>query len=599
MSSVEPFKPQSLSIRKLFGDADSFYRIPRYQRPYKWSDEEVDKLWEDITDAWENDKPNYFLGSIITARPKDEKSAAYLDVVDGQQRLTTLMILFCVMRDLYPNLNASLMETDPFAINSDAIRSSIVINGKIPRLKLVTHSQHQSDFEALVLNGDTRMLEKPKKRDLSMDQEPKFKFMNAAALFKTHLQALGEAGVGELANFLFDHVHLIRIDCQDREFAIRLFQVLNDRGLDLTAADLIKSLLIERLHTKYAEAPAVLEEKENQFIADWRSMEQTANGVQLALDDLFTLYEYYRLAANPKRALYDEMTVLLADQDPNGVAAELKNFANNYATQVYHTMDRSIHCLWYLRWSVHWKSILLAAVQSGRTDLSSLASAICRFYYLYWIAGKTLPLVKQTSFNVIKALKDGKSLDEIEADLNARLVEHRILPAVLESIASRDIASEPWCKPLLLMMEYHSTDSTAQAHIELNRDLHLEHILPEKWYRFPQWGHIRQSDADEWLNSAGNVTLLSGSKNIEASNNPFHTKLDVYRGKGKYKDKDEGITAFNITQSIVNAQEKGAFDGDWNVEAMKARREWFMTQVGKLLQIDTTVPIGPPVMTTT
>ena len=101
----EPFKPLSLSIGELFGNKDALYKIPQYQRPYKWEDEQVDKLWDDIYDAFENREDNYFLGSIITAKPRDNEKSAYVDVVDGQQRLTTLMILFCVIRDLFPEIN--------------------------------------------------------------------------------------------------------------------------------------------------------------------------------------------------------------------------------------------------------------------------------------------------------------------------------------------------------------------------------------------------------------------------------------------------------------------------------------------------------------
>ena len=86
------FKPQSLTIKQLFGNADALYQIPRYQRPYSWGEEQLEKLWDDLKDAIEND-PYYFLGSIITAKPQDASN--YIDVVDGQQRLTTLLILLC------------------------------------------------------------------------------------------------------------------------------------------------------------------------------------------------------------------------------------------------------------------------------------------------------------------------------------------------------------------------------------------------------------------------------------------------------------------------------------------------------------------------
>lgn len=56
----EPFKPQSLSVEELFGNKDALYKIPQYQRPYKWDDEQVEKLWDDLFEAFENGEKNYF-----------------------------------------------------------------------------------------------------------------------------------------------------------------------------------------------------------------------------------------------------------------------------------------------------------------------------------------------------------------------------------------------------------------------------------------------------------------------------------------------------------------------------------------------------------
>lgn len=157
----DPFKPLSLSIKELFGNTDSLYKIPQYQRPYKWEDEQVDRLWDDIYEAYENGEDNYFLGSVITAKPRDDEKSAYVDVVDGQQRLTTLMIMFCVLRDTFPNLNKNESDENPHAVDIDTLNSSIAVNGKAKRLKLFTHMQHQSDFESIILNGDTSKLKKP------------------------------------------------------------------------------------------------------------------------------------------------------------------------------------------------------------------------------------------------------------------------------------------------------------------------------------------------------------------------------------------------------------------------------------------------------
>lgn len=183
-------------------------------------------------------EPNYLLGSIITAKP--EETSNYLDIVDGQQRLTTLLILLCVCRDLYPDINEEKLDID-----SSMIKTSIKLNDRFERLRLKTHSNHESDFQELIIKeGKSNKNKRPYKKELRIEQEPKFKFRNTSAFFTEKLSELGKEKSGLFINYLFNNVKIIRIDCQSVSFAIKLFQVLNDRGLDLSNSDLIKSFLI-------------------------------------------------------------------------------------------------------------------------------------------------------------------------------------------------------------------------------------------------------------------------------------------------------------------------------------------------------------------
>lgn len=582
----EPFKPLSLSIGELFGNKDALYKIPQYQRPYKWEDEQVDKLWEDIYDAFENNEDNYFLGSVITAKPRDNEKSAYVDVVDGQQRLTTLMILFCVIRDLYPEINKDKTTDNLFAVDLDTISASISHLGKADRLKLYTHSQHQSDFHNNIINGNTSDLKKPYKYQIRTDEEPKFKFINTAVIFRNKLSELGQEQSEELINYLFNQVKIIRIDCKNREFAIKLFQVLNDRGMDLTAADLIKSFLLEKLYSKYKDDQDTSKIKEERFIADWREMEQTIKTGDINLNDLFIIYEYYILGQNPKKSLYDELQDAFSPLDPNEVIADIKKFANTYYKSIYESRNSIIYSFWYIRWNMYWKSILLTALHTDYAEFDALTKGLRRFYYLYWIAGKTLSQIKQTSFNLIKWIKDKKPMSEINKELQDKLDKDNIVSMALYSLQSEQIAFEMWFKPLLLMMEYNATDESKSVFIDLNHDLHLEHILPIKYEKFVEWRHITKEVAIKWLNSAGNITLLSGAKNIEASNNPFNVKMDVYKGKGKYDNKDEKITAFTITQQIVKDYDSKKYNQQWNIGSLTDRWKWFFGEIGQLLDIE-------------
>lgn len=578
------FTPQSLTIKQIFGNADSFYQIPRYQRPYKWDDEQIDKLWDDIYEAYQNNDKNYFLGSIILANSNDD-SSTYWDVVDGQQRLTTLIILFRVVIVLFPDINKIEVNKNLAAVDKGVLESSIFYNQKTQRIKLYTHDQHQSDFNDFIIKGDVSKWKRPYKYQVHADESPKFKFINAACVLKEKLETITEDEAGRFINFLFNSVYIIRINCSTREFAIRMFQVLNDRGLDLTPADLIKSYLMERLETKYKENKEIAKKKEDVFITDWRALEQIIKDLDIDINEMLVVYEYYLLGENPKKSLYDELVTQFKDKDPNEVINDFKNFTELYKNEIHNAVQNSIYGFWYLRWNIYWKSILLAALHQNYTDYEKLKKSLLRFYYLYWIAGKTLSKIKQTSFNMIKWVKENKSVNDIINELNKKIDDDRILKDASDNLKSINVYNTPWIKPLLLMIEYNQADSNLPF-IELNNDLHIEHILPHEYQKFNEWTSIiNKETAIEWLNRPGNLTLLCGSKNIEASNNPFDKKIKVYSGKGLYEDKDTKITAFNITQKIVNDYNANIYQKQWNENAIKDRWNWFCGEVEKLMDI--------------
>jgi uncharacterized protein with ParB-like and HNH nuclease domain len=578
------FRPSSLTIKQLFGNTDSLYQIPRYQRAYSWGDDQLEKLWDDLIEAKEND-PNYFLGSVITA--KSEDSTSYLDIVDGQQRLTTLTILLCVYRDLFPNINEDLLDTDPFAIDNKVIGSSIRFNDRFERLRLRTHSNHQSDFDTIVLNGDTTSLKKPTKQDLRKD-EPKHKFINTAHFFTNKLKDLGKDDAGALINYLFNSVKIIRIDCQSVAFAIKLFQVLNDRGLDLSNADLIKSFLIGQIQKKYVADGELKKQKEDQFMDDWKVCENYSNDTQTSLNDLFVMYEYYTLAQNPKKSLYDELVVQFSDKDSNQIITNVKLFVENYKREIYEREDKLTYSFFYISWGMYWRTILLTALTENYSEYNEFVKLFRRYYYLNWIAGFTLTKIKQTSFNIIKWLKENRTLEFIKGELELNLSQNDTIRKATENLKG-DIYYESWCKPLLFMIEYQQTDDSSLNFFEMSdTKIQVEHILPQKYKSNIEWNTKFEGNEtiSKWINTGGNLTLLSGKKNRDASNYSFDKKIIAYNGKGYYADDSEGITAFRITQNIVNHYNDNTYNKQWTEQSIIDRWNWFCGQVEVILEID-------------
>ena len=577
------FKPNSLTINKLFTDAEALYQIPRYQRPYKWGDDQVDKLWDDLWESYSNEETNYFLGSLITA--KAAYGTNYFDVVDGQQRLTTLTILFAVVRDLYPNINEKLSETDPFAVDMEKLKNSLQVNEKFGRLRLFTHSNHQSDFDKLIIKGDTTLLSKPYKKDLRKDEEPKWKFQNTAFEFAERLKNIGEKEAGVFINYIFNKVRIIRIDCSDVSFAIKLFQVLNARGLDLTNADLIKSFLLSRLHELYDQS--IIQKKEDQFLQDWIACEKIASETEISLNDLLVIYEYYLLAGNPRKSLYDELVIQFASDDPLDIIEDFKQFCKHYSESIYYSEEPLIFGFYHLRWGMYWRTVLISALHTGYPDFKEFARVVRDFYYLHWISGYTLTRVKQVSFNLVKWVKEKKPINEIKRELNKISSENNIQNRLVEALDG-DIYNDAWSKTLYILIEYNQLDNPSYIWAG-NRDIHLEHILPQGFEKIYGWKHIiddEKLDGNDFVHKLGNMTLLSGKKNIEASNNPFDQKIDAYSGKGRYKEDNEKITSFRITQNIVDDFYAGTFEKQWDFNSIEKRRVWLIKEIENLFSVD-------------
>ena len=540
------FKPEAKTIMKIFGDADSYYQIPDYQRPYSWNDEEIEQLWDDIYSAMESNDESYFLGPMILIRTND----GYFEVVDGQQRLTTLMILFCVLRDLY-------LKGDNRILN--AIKS--LVDQKY-RLRLITQLHYQNEFEQEILDG----IKLPQNK-LTKKQREKNKFINAALIFRNKLKSIEDADeqITKLVDYLLNKVIMITITCSKQSFAIKLFQVLNTRGLDLTNTDLIKSYLYGRLDD---------ERKREQFVATWREIETISKQIEEDVEGLFTYYEYYLLARNPKYSLYDELTrtPTFKEKDSNEVIYLVKKFIDNFSV-ISQLESKLIFSFWYLPNQVFWKAILTTAKRKDFDDFERLCKELRKFYYCYWIAGYTTSKIKQFSFNLISWIKKERKLDEIKKEIDKKMADDAVLNWMKESLKS-DVYGKSWLKPLLLLIEYEQTDTSKISFIELDRKLHIDHILPEKWDSIEYWKKKWSRDqADSSLHKLGNLTLLSGKKNIAASNDSFYKKKEIYKGRGL-----DGATAFLITQKIIN-------EPDWLGSNVKGRQQWMIEQIEKILDV--------------
>ena len=210
------------------------FSIPAYQRPYAWTTEEAGELFEDLKLAMgtgdPTEAPPYFMGSIVLIK---ESGKPDTDVIDGQQRLATLTILICVLRDRLDDLADHAQgyvaeKGDPFAGTQD-------------RYRLRLRTRDEKFFETSIqCKGATKSLPSTDK----ILSDPQMRMAENVRLLAKHVDALDFDTRQRLLTFMIRYCFLVVVETSNQHTACRVFSVMNDRGLDLSPTDILKADII-------------------------------------------------------------------------------------------------------------------------------------------------------------------------------------------------------------------------------------------------------------------------------------------------------------------------------------------------------------------
>ena len=154
MENLETFKPDSLNIRDIFCNGNVAYKVPDYQRRYSWKKEQLDALWGDLYESYQNDhQACYFLGSIVVVKNANN----VFELIDGQQRLTTLMIMISVLFKTYPYLscpNPDNPDDESSLIDAEIFEECLFFRKGKRRLTLQTAVEYDSDFNSIIIDNN-------------------------------------------------------------------------------------------------------------------------------------------------------------------------------------------------------------------------------------------------------------------------------------------------------------------------------------------------------------------------------------------------------------------------------------------------------------
>lgn len=577
----DTFRPENQNISAIF-NCDQIYRIPNYQRQYSWTNEQLEVLWDDLYEEYKNQNNKcYFLGSIVVVKTGD-----YLDIIDGQQRITTLMIMMDVLRKTFPEINKDSEEIN--FVDLKKIDDSILHSGRITKLQLQSDPNYDAIFNSKIIKRKNyENLTPPTKKEMNTDN-PEYKYLNTAYFFYEKFKELSLKDLEKFVDYIFFKTNIIKIICTDESFAIKLFQVLNDRGQDLSNSDLVKAEIFGKYKTEDIDG-------KNSFNVQWNNIIKMANDNDFRMDDFIVYYEYFKLRSNPKKQLLDEIKVIIKNREPSDVIEEMTDFSKSLE-KVLKSTDPVIYSLKYIPWKSYVMAALASAYYIDYPDMDSLLKTMQRFFYISFISGGTLNTIKQTSFKLIEDITNKDSIDKIEKDLNSLIHSKKMVKKVYEALNS-EVYNEKFLKPLLLSIDYKIRENKNTTFYKIDKELHMDHILPRAYRKEHDWDYIEnKEEADSYLNTLGNMALLHFSKNEECENYGFETKMRIYQGKNEDGSNKSGITSFETTRVIISDAEKDAQrrmiesgsnkkEYIWNVENINKRKKYLMNLIEEMLDI--------------
>jgi hypothetical protein len=291
---------------------DRQYCIPNFQRPYAWGFDEAFQLVEDLVSAWRRDDESYFLGSVVVVMADDEGRT--VDVIDGQQRITTLSLMFAVLRHYYIGNDAQRKEISQLL---EIPGNTIMGVEERPRLHLRDadqefYEQYIVDDDLLGL-GETTIIERDTTAKTNIKQ-------NVDAIREGLLEGVEEGGSLEFLQFLLTKVFVVVVATNDYVSAHRVFGVLNTRGLPLTAADIFKAKVLG----------AIEPEKRDAYGEIWDHQIESVDGEN---PDAFFRHMLVAITKQPgKRALIEEFDPVFERYLPDGGAGFVDGLLVPYAT---------------------------------------------------------------------------------------------------------------------------------------------------------------------------------------------------------------------------------------------------------------------------
>ena len=291
--------------------------MPLYQRTYNWGSDQWEQLWQDVLEIYAmGTAKNHFIGSVVTQQvPTEPESVSRYTLIDGQQRMTTLFILLSVIRQ------RAMAEANDWGHLADEINKTCLINefnGGDEHIKLLPTQRDRVAFTA-VINGDQAAA------DSNIE--------NARKSFEKMLDGGDSNGdridLRKLHGCIVNHLDMVSIHLDQDDSPNRIFESLNNTGMPLSVADLIRNFLLMHISD--------LAEQEKAYNDYWLPMEQLFSYGQSGLSTDFFWHYLMKDGSLPRKdETYEEIQRRTGRPNPSDAITALADFAKfaNYYGQI-------------------------------------------------------------------------------------------------------------------------------------------------------------------------------------------------------------------------------------------------------------------------
>lgn len=535
MKQTASFEANDTKIRDVLF-ADYAYKIPRYQRPYTWDNDQVSEFWNDLV----SEDGSSFIGSLIFNH-EDFKKTGLIDIIDGQQRLLTITIFAAVLRDIARRIDASKAEL----YQRKDIAFEDRITGK-QTYRITPGDQTREYFEKYVQDINSNIFESVTVNDEQSKIKKNYLFFHEKVTDELKKYSNKNDQLNYLNNLRdkIGNLTVINIQISNEDEAYEIFETTNARGIDLSVADLLKNIIFKKLPPN----------EDQDYARDrWQEIVDLVDYTNTEMRKFIRQYWISRHASVTEKQLFREIKRETVDY--NGLLDDLWQSADLYNKilegtekdwlgykngQKMHRSALAMRIMNVSQCNVLFLAILRNINKIG-TDPARIFELVEKFSFKYHIVCK-LPSnrVEKIYARYAKAMEDAvretdskhisgriqSSFSELERELKEISPNKDFFISEFRDISYKNTEQSRRLIKYILGKIDNNYRSTKEELIDFD-NVNIEHLLPQKPSK--DWG-LRRTDIKEYVNKLGNLTLVDKRINSIGSNKIIKEKMEVLVG---------------------------------------------------------------------